>query len=65
MSATDRKIRERCETSGKLKFPTRAQARKFARHASNTSQYPGARDAYECEACGCWHLTKSRTRDKR
>lgn len=47
----------------KVRYPTRRQARHFARQRFN--RYRGTRlTAYRCTECGFWHLTSQDTATK-
>lgn len=52
-----RPVRGNCPTTGKLRFASKAKAKKELRHYVADH---AVRTVYLCPHCGDWHLTKQR-----
>ncbi len=50
---------------GKLKFSTQPLAESVAARFMAQKPKAGRRWAYQCEACGCWHLSSMSPRRQR
>ena len=62
MLRTQKRV-ERCQSSGKVRYPTYKKALKFKERSTAILQR--SLFIYECPDCSGWHLTKSKPRSAR